>query len=157
MVGRNQPPRKGVVSEVGRPRRAMADAEASAVEASAAPRRRSADDPQLQAEEYLAKHQLKELFEMLGQRLVREQPDDPRTFLVSYLEELASSTNKTSPMNFFTDQDITTLFSMYDQQKKGITPAQCREALNAIGLEDVEVPDSARIDLNAFRQLIPSA
>eukprot|EP00966_Prymnesium_polylepis_P129193 2987830-Prymnesium_polylepis.1 len=39
-------------------------------------------------------------------------------------------------MNFFSDQDIATLFSMYDQQKVGVTQAQCREALNAIGLEE---------------------
>lgn len=94
---------------------------------------------------------------MLGQRLVREQPDDPRAFLVGYLEEIARSKNKTSPMNFFTQQDIVTLFSMYDQQRTGITQAQCREALNAIGLEEVSVPNRATIDLSTFQSLIPSA
>ena len=102
-------------------------------------------------------HLTQELFELLGQRLVREQPEDPKAFLVSYLEEIARTSDKTSPMNFFTDQDISTLFSMYDQQKNGITQAQCREALNAIGLEEVTVPDRPRIDLATFRGLIPNA
>ena len=93
----------------------------------------------------------------MGQRLVREQPEDPKAFLVSYLEEIARTSDKTSPMNFFSDQDISTLFSMYDQQKNGITKAQCREALNAIGLEEVGVPDRPRIDLATFRGLIPNA
>lgn len=94
---------------------------------------------------------------MLGQRLVREQPDDPRAFLAAYLEQIARSQDKTSPMNFFTEQDIKTLFNMYDQQKTGITQAQCREALNAIGLEDVHVPNRPRIDLQTFQSLVPSA
>jgi len=120
-------------------------------------RERSKNDPQVQAQAYMKTHKLMELFELLGQRLVREMPDDPRAFLVSYLEELSRSSDKTSPMNFFTDQDIQTLFSMYDQQKNGITQVQCREALNAIGLEDVVVPERPRIDLSAFRSLIPNA
>jgi len=120
-------------------------------------RARSKNDPQVQAQAYMKTHKLMELFEMLGQRLVREQPQDPKAFLVSYLEEISRTSDKTSPMNFFSDQDIATLFSMYDQQKTGITRAQCREALNAVGLEDVVVPERPRIDLATFRGLIPNA
>ena len=88
---------------------------------------------------------------------MREQPEDPRAFLIGYLEEISTMVDKTSPMNFFTDADISTLFDMYDLQKTGITVAQCREALNAIGLERVKVPDKPRIDLATFRDLIPNA
>jgi len=120
-------------------------------------RARSKNDPQVQAQAYMKTHKLMELFEMLGQRLVREQPEDPRATLIGYLEEIARTSDKTSPMNFFSDQDIATLFSMYDQQKVGVTQAQCREALNAIGLEEVIVPERPRIDLATFRGLIPNA
>lgn len=119
-------------------------------------RARSKNDPQVQAQAYMKTHKLMELFELLGQRLVREQPDDPRAFLVGFLEDISRASDKTSPMNFFTDQDISTLFSMYDQQKTGITQVQCREALNAIGLEEIVVPDRPRIDLPTFRGLIPN-
>lgn len=118
-------------------------------------RARAANDPQVQASEYLKQHKLLELFELLGQALVREQPDDPREYLVSYLENtLMDAPDKTSPLNFFTDTDVNTLFSMYDVAKTGITQQQCREALSAIGLDAVAVPTAAeRIDLATFRGL----
>jgi len=119
-------------------------------------RARSKNDPQVQAQAYMKQHKLVELFELLGQKLIREQPDDPRQFLVTYLGEIARSSDKTSPMNFFSETDIATLYSMYDQQKTGITKEQCREALNAVGLEEVAVPDMPRIDGATFRGLIPS-
>lgn len=117
-------------------------------------RARSKNDPQKQAETYMKQHKLMELFELLGQKLVREQPEDPRSFLVSYLEEIRHTSEKTSPMNFFSDTDISTLHSMYDHQKSGITQAQCREALTAIGLDDAVVPNVPRIDLATFKALV---
>jgi len=102
----------------------------------------------------MKQHKLMELFELLGQRLVREQPEDPRAFLVDFLEQIRHTPDKTSPMNFFTDQDISVLHSMYDHQKNGITQAQCREALTAIGLDDVPVPQQPRIDLATFKALV---
>ena len=35
--------------------------------------------------------------------------------------------------------DVETLFSMYDASNTGLTPKQCREALNAIGLDQAAV------------------
>ena len=44
----------------------------------------------------------------------------------------------------------------YDLSKQGLTPQQCREALTAIGLEEIEVPSYTHaFDLAAFKALIP--
>jgi hypothetical protein len=117
---------------------------------------RAANDPSLQAEKYLKDHKLMQLFELLGETLVRAKPDNPRTFLVQYLTQLKEQDNPTSPLHFFEGDDVDTLFSMYDVSNRGLTPAQCREALNAIGLERVQVPvvDSERFDKAAFMELV---
>lgn len=93
---------------------------------------------------------------MLGQMLISEKPAEPRGYLVEQLEAMSASSNRTSPLNFFTQEDIETLYSMYDVSKRGMTPAQCREALDAIGLESVAVPSSTKVfDLAAFKALVP--
>jgi len=114
-------------------------------------RERNKNDPQLQASAYLEQHKLLPLFELLGQQLVTEQPADPRAFLLAQLEKLQKVPDKTSPLNFFSEDEIDTLYAMYDQSKSGLTAAQCKEALTAIGLEGVEVPAyTAVFDLAAF-------
>ena len=121
-------------------------------------RARSQNDPQVQATNYIKEHKLMELFELLGQSLVAAQPDDPRAFLAQTLAQLKSAANPTSPLNFFSEDDVDVLFSMYDASKRGLTGAQCREALNAMGLEKVDVPPAVqRFDLAAFRTLATGA
>jgi len=120
-------------------------------------RERSKNDPQVQASTYLKFHNIMELFEMLGQMLISEKPDDPRGFLVEQLERMSAVKDRTSPMNFFSEEDVETLFSMYDVAKRGITPQQCREALDAIGLLQVKVPEKDAIDLALFKSLVPPA
>ena len=116
---------------------------------------RAANDPSVKAETYLKKHKLMALFELMGESLVREKPDDPRAFLVSYLTQLKEKSDPTSPLNFFDGDDVDTLFSMYDASNMGLTPKQCREALNAIGLESVAVPTGQeRFDKAAFMSLV---
>ena len=117
-------------------------------------RARSQNDPQVQATNYIKEHQLMELFELLGQSLVAAQPDDPRAFLAQTLTQLKGAPNPTSPLNFFTEDDVDVLYSMYDVSRRGLTRAQCREALNAIGLDKVDVPAGRdKFDLVAFREL----
>ena len=120
-------------------------------------RARNKNDPQVQAGAYLEQHKLLPLFEMLGQLLVSEKPDDPQAFLLQQLEKLQSSVDRTSPMNFFSEEEVETLFAMYDSSKMGsITAAQCREALASIGLEGVELPAyTSSFELAAFKELIP--
>ena len=119
---------------------------------------RAANDPSLQAERYIRDHKLMQLFELMGESLVRSKPDNPRSFLVSLLQSVKDTPDPTSPLNFFDGDDVDTLFNMYDAAKVGLTPPQAREALRAMGLEKVKVSDYAeRIDKNAFMQLVSGA
>jgi hypothetical protein len=122
----------------------------------AARRARLKADPEAAAAEYARKHGLHDLFGMLGQQLVAEKPEDPRAFLVGALEKLAAAGSFSSPLNFFSDDEIETLFSMYDITGRGLTSAQAREALDAIGLEAVATPP-APVDLAAFKACVPAA
>ena len=79
---------------------------------------------------------------------------DPR--LRVSLEKLAAAGSFSSPLNFFSDDEIETLFSMYDITGRGLTSAQAREALDAIGLEAVATPP-APVDLAAFKACVPAA
>lgn len=119
-------------------------------------RARNKADPQVQANDYLTQHKLLPLFEMLGQALVSEMPADPREFLIEQLEKLQGTPDASSPLNFFTEDEIDTLFAMYDVAKTGITAAQCQEALTSIGVDNVKVPSHINsFDLEAFKALIP--
>ena len=117
---------------------------------------RNASDPQYQAEKYMEQHKLLELFDLLGQQLVQHKPDNPRAFLIDELEKLQKKKEPHSPLHFFTNEDVETLYSMYDASGLGLTPAQCQEALVALGLEKVKVPPAVeRFDRNAFMNLLP--
>jgi len=120
-------------------------------------RERSKNDPKTQAATYMKFHNVMELFEMLGQMVISEKPDDPRSFLVEQLERMSAVKDRTSPMNFFSEEDIDTLYSMYDVGKRGITPMQCREALDGIGLHAVAVPEVSVISAELFKSLVPAA
>ena len=116
---------------------------------------RAANDPSLLADRYLKDHKIMALFELLGGQLMRERPTDPRGFLVDLLTQLKEKPDPTSSLNFFDPTDVETLFSMYDASMMGLTPAQCREALNAIGLEKAKVPAGIeRFDKPTFLQLV---
>jgi len=122
-------------------------------------KKRRADDPAYQAEKYLQDHKLLELFELLGNKLVTERPADPRAYLVQELTQLKSIKDPSSPMNFFSEQDVETLFSMYDVSGKGLTRTQCVEAFDAMGVS-ASVPPSAyeseKIDRATFLNLLLS-
>lgn len=116
---------------------------------------RAANDPSLQAEKYLKEHKIMALMELMGEQLMRDRPEDPRGYLADMLTQLKDKDKPTSALNFFAPEDVETLFSMYDASMKGLTPAQCREALNAIGLESAPVPAGIeRFDKSAFMQLV---
>jgi len=116
---------------------------------------RAANDPSLQAERYIKEHKLLGLFELMGESLVRSKPENPREFLVSLLQSLKSAEDPTSPLNFFDGDDVDTLYNMYDASKMGLTPPQAREALRAMGLEQINVPKHVeRIDKNMFMGLV---
>jgi hypothetical protein len=117
---------------------------------------RNANDPGFLAESYMRDHKLLELFDLLGQKLVSSRPENPRAFLISELTKLKSTREPSSPLNFFSQDDIETLFSMYDVSGDGLTAMQCREALIAMGLEGVQVPNGVqRFDRKAFFSILP--
>ena len=73
------------------------------------------------------------------------------------LQSLKDAPEPSSPLNFFDGDDVDTLYNMYDASKMGLTPPQCREALRAMGLESVKVPNHVdRIDKSAFMNLVGS-
>jgi len=117
---------------------------------------RSKNDPGHQADMYMQQHKLVELFELLGQKLVAARPEDAREFLIQELTKLKKTPVPSSPLNFFSQEDMDTLFSMYDASGDGLTQGQCREALNAMGLESVKVPYKERFDRAAFFSLMPA-
>lgn len=92
-------------------------------------------DPQVQAEHYLDRHQLPALFEQLAQALLHAKPDDPKAFLVAKLGALRGADDLSSPMHFFSAEEVDALYDMYDVAKRGMTVAQCAEALKAIGID----------------------
>lgn len=95
---------------------------------------------------------------MLGQLLVSEKPADPCAYLVEKLESIKAGPAQAHFKHFFSDEDVETLFSMYDIGKQGITAAQCRQALDALGLEECKVPSSSNVfDCNAFKELVAAA
>eukprot|EP00239_Pterosperma_sp_CCMP1384_P008659 CAMPEP_0197857488 /NCGR_PEP_ID=MMETSP1438-20131217/30611_1 /TAXON_ID=1461541 /ORGANISM="Pterosperma sp., Strain CCMP1384" /LENGTH=215 /DNA_ID=CAMNT_0043473339 /DNA_START=53 /DNA_END=700 /DNA_ORIENTATION=+ len=96
-------------------------------------------DPAEIAKEYLLKHRILPLFEMMTAALLYSKPDKPRTFLVEKLTKLKTGNGEA----FFTDQDLSTMFSMFDITGKGcITVEQCNEALATLLGPGKDVRDS---------------
>ncbi len=121
-------------------------------------RERNLRDQQLQSRNYLARHKIQQLMEMLVQHAVHHRPDDLRAFLAAKLAELRTTPEPTAPTNFFAEDEIETLYNMYDISKRGMTPEQCREALLAIGAADgAAVPTSGPIDVSTFAGLCRAA
>ena len=103
-------------------------------------------------------HKLLELFDLLSQKLVSERPSDPRAYLIAELAKLKETKTPSSPMNFFSGQDIETLYSMYDVSGRGLTRTQCIEALDALGVRVTMPPQSREgelFDKTAFMSLLP--
>lgn len=97
---------------------------------------RAAQDPVAKAQEYIDRHKLRTLFEQLAQALVYAKPDDPKAFLVSKLQALRDVKDVSSPLHFFSADEVDIVYSMYaGKGDGGLSRAQCAEALNAIGVE----------------------
>ena len=69
--------------------------------------------------------------------LMVAKPEDVKPFLVERLERLKASG---TPVNHFTDEDLATMFDVFDVARHGtITAAQCNRALKALTGRDGEV------------------
>jgi hypothetical protein len=115
-------------------------------------------DPQVQAEQYLERHQIVPLFEQLAQALIYSKPDDPKAFLVSKLQTLKGADDLSSPLLFFAADEVDALYDMYDVVNRGMTIAQCVEALKALGIDGMPVlPAGAKfVSKGEFKQLVNS-
>ena len=112
-------------------------------------------DPEVQARHYLDRHQLLPLFEQLAQALIFSKPDDPASFLISKLQTLRGVDYLSSPLLFFDVDEVDALYDMYDVAKKGMTVAQCTEALSALGIDGPPLlPAGAKyVSKMEFRQM----
>mmetsp|Transcript_6381 Transcript_6381/g.15842 ORF Transcript_6381/g.15842 Transcript_6381/m.15842 type:complete len:129 (-) Transcript_6381:529-915(-) len=86
-------------------------------------------DPKVAAEQYLEKHKLCQLLETLTAQLLVNKPDNPRDFIVKYLEGVKLS----GTHSLLTDVDLKTMFGMLDITKRGqITCDQANNVMRTI-------------------------
>eukprot|EP01026_Neomeris_dumetosa_P039044 TRINITY_DN31987_c0_g1_i2.p3 TRINITY_DN31987_c0_g1~~TRINITY_DN31987_c0_g1_i2.p3 ORF type:complete len:132 (+),score=21.06 TRINITY_DN31987_c0_g1_i2:315-710(+) len=98
-------------------------------------------DPQKEAEDYLEKHKIIRVFEEMTSVLLYEKPEDPKQFLVDFLECV-----KIGDISQFIDRrDFGAMFGMFDITRKGVvTVKQANNALKTIiGQSDQEKLEEA--------------
>lgn len=103
--------------------------------------------------------EIKELFEELATSVVYHQPEDLRAHMVEELGRIRERQEKERVGSMiFTDEDISTMFGMFDPTGKGvISQAQFKQAVAALGLAGAAVPQTKKIDIAAFTSAINSA
>lgn len=129
-----------------------------------------------EAMNYLNKHKVLKLFDILGSQLAKEKPDDPNEFLIAELTRIMEKKSAKEPVSLFTETDIENMFAIFDltgreyvtqvQYRKGklssaainlhSTPydllAVLSKALNAVGIEipTLPIPEGDQIDKATF-------
>lgn len=90
--------------------------------------------PHLQkAHAYMQEHQLPRLLEGLLAQVALERPDDLRGFLIHSIQEMIEGAGRTN-MGVFSEEDIETMFDMWDELKTGSIPVEkVRETLESLG------------------------
>eukprot|EP00930_Biecheleria_cincta_P103063 TRINITY_DN94980_c0_g1_i1.p1 TRINITY_DN94980_c0_g1~~TRINITY_DN94980_c0_g1_i1.p1 ORF type:complete len:150 (+),score=41.03 TRINITY_DN94980_c0_g1_i1:70-519(+) len=90
-----------------------------------------------QAHAYLEQHQITSLLQHVMSMAIIERPPDLREFLIKSLKELKAKGPQ--PMGLFTNEDLDTMFAMWDDQKVGTIPAdKIFETLKAVNCEPSE-------------------
>mmetsp|Transcript_14961 Transcript_14961/g.27610 ORF Transcript_14961/g.27610 Transcript_14961/m.27610 type:complete len:139 (+) Transcript_14961:39-455(+) len=110
-----------------------------------------------QAQEYLAKHQVLELFEDLTTLLVYDKPTDVRAFLIQELRN--RKVQGPAGHVIFSDQELRNVFTLFDLRQRGqLSQQQCVEALKTLAnsryqfehvdklLHSNRVPDTVDVD-----------
>eukprot|EP00928_Gymnodinium_smaydae_P072485 TRINITY_DN55837_c0_g1_i1.p1 TRINITY_DN55837_c0_g1~~TRINITY_DN55837_c0_g1_i1.p1 ORF type:complete len:192 (+),score=54.69 TRINITY_DN55837_c0_g1_i1:143-718(+) len=94
----------------------------------AAPSAHAAEDParppskaQVQASAYLQKHRIPEILDALLAQAAMDRPQDLRAYLVQTLTAMRAGSAQS--MGPFTDEDISTMFDMWDELGQGVIPA----------------------------------
>ena len=92
-------------------------------------RKMSFPDPREEARTYLQSKGVLDLFQELGTLLMYHKPSDPRSFLIEQLQLLQEKQKaEILGSGIFTQDDVKTLFGMFDPTGKGsISAAQCKQ------------------------------
>ncbi|CAF0725965.1 unnamed protein product [Adineta steineri] len=108
--------------------------------------------------DYLQTHRIPELFHNLSASLVYNKPEDPKAFMIDYLEQLkkARITGEALP-SLVQDTDLTSIFRMLDPAGHGhITYSQYSSTMEALGLINYNNSppgkDNDRITFETFSQ-----
>ncbi|KAI8504018.1 PREDICTED: EF-hand calcium-binding domain-containing protein 10-like [Branchiostoma belcheri] len=109
-----------------------------------------------EARAYLEEHKIIELFNNLTAQLVYSRPDNPRQYLIQYLERLRTS--KLSQLDYpvlFDDTNLQALFGILDPTRKGfITLEQYKHAMENLGCVDYDPhpvgADADQINMDTF-------
>ena len=68
------------------------------------------NDPRAAALEYLEKHKLLQIFELLGAKIAMTKPSDPQDFVSQELSKISALLQRGQPVTLFTEKDIQTMF-----------------------------------------------
>ncbi|GIL53691.1 hypothetical protein Vafri_9327 [Volvox africanus] len=110
------------------------------------------EDPRAKVEAYLENNKIPQLFEAITAELLFYKPEKPREYIVKYLE----NAKVTGTSTLITEQDLDTMFGMFDITKRGVVTAeQANRALQVIlgpsaDLSEVGVASSAKLSKVEF-------
>lgn len=105
---------------------------------------------------YLKKHKIIELFHNITSELVYRHPEDPRSFIIEYIETLLTAKQaKTGHPCLFDESNVRSLFGIMDPAGNGfINHAQYKAGMENLGVEkyDKNPPGASQnhITLNTF-------
>merc|ERR1712146_229043 len=98
---------------------------------------------------YLQEKRVPQLLQRLSASVLFHRPDDPRAFLLKQLEALKSGQDM-----LFTDEDLQTMFGMFDIVRKGhITVDQYKQAMATLGINNPADPASSTVTYEEFAAL----
>ncbi|UJR31716.1 hypothetical protein I4U23_019196 [Adineta vaga] len=108
--------------------------------------------------DYLQTHRIPDLFHNLSAALVYNKPDDPKAFMIDFLEQLkkARLAGLASP-SLVQDNDLLSIFRMLDPAGHGhITYSQYASTMEALGVSNYNASpagkDNDRITFEIFSQ-----
>merc|ERR1712054_540024 len=99
--------------------------------------------------EYLTEKRVPQLLQRLSAAVLFHRPDDPRAFLLQQLEALKSGQDM-----LFTEEDLQTMFGMFDIVRKGtITADQYKQAMSTLGVDTPVDPAGPTVTFEEFAAL----
>ncbi|KAK7101750.1 EF-hand calcium-binding domain-containing protein 10-like [Littorina saxatilis] len=109
-----------------------------------------------EADEYLTRHRVLDLFNNLTSQLIYARPENPKTFITDVLTRLQKSKSTQFDLPcLFDESNIASIFGMLDPTGRGfISHQQYKEALVTLGIKDFDQEpighDVDRINMDTF-------